>query len=129
MDREIISRLPSIGELRRINKMATTYEEQFGSSDTLPSEAYVMKAMPSILGRLDMTATFVIIIFFITNATTAVSGGAAAFTYWTLGAITFFIPCVIATAQLGVMFPHEGSLYNWTHKAFGGYWSFFVGFY
>jgi amino acid transporter len=87
-----------------------------------------MKAMPQILGRRDMTATFVIIIFFITNATTAVAGGAAAFTYWTLGAITFFIPCVIATAQLGVMFPHEGSLYNWTHKAFGGYWSFFVGF-
>jgi glutamate:GABA antiporter len=26
------------------------------------------------------------------------------------------------------MFPHEGSLYNWTHKALGGYWSFFVAF-
>jgi amino acid transporter len=105
-----------------------TYEEPFGRSSTLPSEEYVTRTMPPILGRLDMTTTFVIIIFFITNATTAVAGGAAAFTYWMLGAITFFIPCVIATAQLGVMFPHEGSLYNWTHKAFGGYWSFFVGF-
>ncbi|HKV58421.1 MAG TPA: APC family permease, partial [Ktedonobacteraceae bacterium] len=38
------------------------------------------------------------------------------------------IPCIIATAQLGVMFPHEGSLYNWTHKALGGYWSFFIAF-
>jgi amino acid transporter len=104
-----------------------TYEE-VSIPSTLPSEEYVRKAMPSILGRLDMTCTFVIIIFFITNATTAVAGGAAAFTYWALGAITFFIPCVIATAQLGVMFPHEGSLYNWTHRAFGGYWSFFVGF-
>jgi amino acid transporter len=26
------------------------------------------------------------------------------------------------------MLPQEGSLYNWTHKAFGGYWSFFVAF-
>jgi amino acid transporter len=26
------------------------------------------------------------------------------------------------------MFPNEGSLYNWTHKALGGYWSFFVAF-
>jgi len=26
------------------------------------------------------------------------------------------------------MFPHEGSLYNWTHRAFSGYWSFFVAF-
>ncbi len=96
--------------------------------NALPSEEYIVKAMPSILGTLDMTAIFLIIIFFITNATTSVAGGAAAFTYWIIGAVTFFIPCVIATAQLGVMFPHEGSLYNWTHKAFGGYWSFFVAF-
>src|SRR5260370_2615227 len=75
-----------------------------------------------------MPTTFLIIIFFITNATTAVAGGASAFTYWILGAGIFFIPCVIASAQLGVMFPHDGSLYNWTHKAFGGYWSFFVAF-
>jgi amino acid transporter len=109
----------------------TTYEvptQQSSRQNTLPSEEYVVKVMPPILGTLDMTTTFLIIIFFITNATTAVAGGAAAFTYWTLGAVTFFIPCVIATAQLGVMFPHEGSLYNWTHKAFGGYWSFFVAF-
>ena len=108
-----------------------TYEvptQQPSRQTALRSEEYVVKTMPPILGTLDMTATFLIIIFFITNATTSVAGGAAAFTYWTLGAVTFFIPCVIATAQLGVMFPHDGSLYNWTHKAFGGYWSFFVAF-
>lgn len=87
-----------------------------------------MRAMPPILGTFDMTSTYLLVVFFITNATTAVSGGASAFTYLVLGGITFFIPCVIATAQLGVMFPHEGSLYNWTHKALGGYWSFFVAF-
>lgn len=32
------------------------------------------------------------------------------------------------TAQLGVLHPHEGSLYNWTHRALGGYWAFFIGF-
>jgi amino acid transporter len=52
------------------------------------------------------------IIFFITNATVAASGSAAAFTYLLVGGITFFLPSVIATAQLGTMFPHEGSLYN-----------------
>lgn len=97
-------------------------------SEGLVSEEYVVRAMPSILTKFDMTAIYLMIIFYITNATTAVAGGAAAFTYLILGGITFFIPCVIATAQLGVMFPHEGSLYNWTHKAFGGYWSFFVAF-
>jgi len=92
------------------------------------SEEYVSKTMPSILGKFDMAAIYLLIIFYATNATTAVGGGAAAFTYLILGGVTFFIPCVIATAQLGVMFPNEGSLYNWTHKAFGGYWSFFVAF-
>jgi amino acid transporter len=98
---------------------------EYGS---LYSEEYVVKAMPSILGRFDMTAMYLMIIFYITNSTVAASAGAAAFTFLALGGFTFFLPCVIATAQLGVMFPHEGSLYNWTHKAFGGYWSFFVAF-
>jgi amino acid transporter len=103
-------------------------DSEASTSDALLSEEYVAKAMPPILGTFDMTTTYLLIIFFITNATTAVGGGAAAFTYLIVGGITFFIPCVIATAQLGVMFPYEGSLYNWTHKALGGYWSFFVAF-
>src|SRR5579884_404569 len=96
-------------------------------AEVLLSEEYVVKALPNILNKFDMTAVFLMIVFFITNVPTVV-GGPAAFTYLLLGGITFFIPCVIATAQLGVMFPHEGSLYNWTHKALGGYWSFFVAF-
>lgn len=94
----------------------------------LASEAYAPKVMPHILGTFDMTSIYVVIIFYITNATSSLSGGAATFTYWIIGAVTFFIPCVIATAQLAAMFPYEGSLYNWTHRAIGGYWSFFVGF-
>src|SRR5947209_14594913 len=97
-------------------------------SGSLVSEEYVVKAMPGILGKFDMLAIYLLIIFYITNTNTAVLGGAAAFTFLALGGLTFFIPSVIATAQLGVMFPHEGSLYSWTHRAFGGYWSFFVAF-
>ncbi len=94
----------------------------------LSSESYVVKAMPGILGTLDMTAIYLMVIFFITNTPTFVGAGPAGFTYLALGACTFFLPCVIATTQLGVMLPHEGSLYNWTHKAFGGYWGFFIAF-
>ncbi|HLI09532.1 MAG TPA: APC family permease [Ktedonobacteraceae bacterium] len=109
-------------------KPSVSVSEAESRRDVLLSEEYVVQAMPAILGTFDMTSTYLLIIFFITNATVAVSGGAAAFTYLILGGITFYIPCVIATAQLGVMFPYEGSLYNWTHKALGGYWSFFVAF-
>jgi glutamate:GABA antiporter len=116
--------------------MATLYDEPaqvqppplpdaFGE---LQSEEYTAKAMPKVAGPLGLTATFVLIIFFITNTPTAIQAGAGTFTFWIIGGVTFFIPCVIATAQLGHMFPHEGSLYNWTHRAFGGYWSFFVAF-
>lgn len=96
--------------------------------DALVSEKYVVKTMPKVAGTFGMTATFVLIIFFSTNVAAAIQGGAGTFTFWIIGGITFFVPCAIVTAQLGHMFPHEGSLYNWTHKAFGGYWSFFVAF-
>lgn len=84
--------------------------------------------MPRVADSFGMTGTFVLIIFFITNVPSAIGAGIGTFTFWIVGGITFFIPCVIATGQLGHMFPHEGSLYNWTHRAFGGYWSFFVSF-
>lgn len=94
----------------------------------LPSETLVPKIMPRILGTRDMTATFVVSIYLASCATTAATVGPAAFTYLLLAAITFFVPCLIATAQLGTLFPYEGALYNWTHRLIGGYWSFFSGF-
>jgi len=107
----------------RLNATADTPKQ-----DPLLSEEYAVQAMPKVAGSLGLTATFVLIIFFITNVTSAIQAGAGTFTFWILGAVTFFLPCAIVTAQLGHMFPHEGSLYNWTHRAFGGYWSFFVAF-
>ncbi len=93
----------------------------------LPSESYVRKAMPQSLGTFDLTMIFLMVIFFINNPVETAGAGVAAFTYWIIGALVFFVPCIIATAQLGTMFFHEGSLYNWTQKALGSFWSFFVG--
>jgi glutamate:GABA antiporter len=95
--------------------------------EELPSEGYVRKAMPHSLGTFDMTMIFLMVMFFINNPVGTVGAGAAAFTYWIIGALAFFLPCIIATAQLGTMFSHDGSLYNWTQKALGSFWSFFVG--
>jgi amino acid transporter len=94
----------------------------------LLSETCVPMVMPRILGTYDMTAMFVVSIYLASCATTAAAAGPAAFTYLLLAAITFFVPCLIATAQLGSLFPYEGALYNWTHRLIGGYWSFFSGF-
>lgn len=94
----------------------------------LVSEKYIPRTMPRILGTWDMTTTFVVSTYLATVATTAATAGPAALTYLLLTGAAFFLPCLIATMQLGVMFPYEGALYNWTHKALGGYWSFFSGF-
>lgn len=94
----------------------------------LPSEVYVERACPGILTRRDMTALFIVILFFITNVANAVAGGAAGLGLWIIGGLCFFLPCAIATAQLSAVYPYEGGLYAWTYKVFGGPLSFFVGF-
>src|SRR5437764_3191977 len=94
----------------------------------LISEARVPKLMPQVLGSWDMTVTFIVSMYLATNATTAVTGGSATLLYILLAGLTFFLPCLIVTAQLGHMFPHEGALYNWTHRVMGDYWGFFSSF-
>jgi len=94
---------------------------------SLPSEGYVRAALPQSLRTFDMTMIFLMVIFFINNPIEATGAGFASLTYWIIGALVFFVPCLIVTAQLGTMFFNEGSLYNWTQKALGNFWSFFVG--
>jgi amino acid transporter len=102
--------------------------DALSASSALASESYVERALPGVLSTPDLTLLFIIILFFITNVGNAAAGGPAGIALWVIGGILFFIPCSIATAQLGVLFPHEGSLYCWTHRTYGGFMSFFVGF-
>ncbi|GCE27793.1 hypothetical protein KDA_32770 [Dictyobacter alpinus] len=94
----------------------------------LYSEVYIPQKMPRILNSWDMTTTFVVSTYLASCASTIAAGGPAAMTYLLLVGVTFFVPCLIATAQLSQMYPHEGGLYNWVYHAIGGYWSFFAGF-
>ena len=71
-----------------------------------------------------MTLWYLLIVFNI-PAITGIVGGTFSFLYLLAAFLLFFLPSVIATAQLAVMFPYEGALYNWTAKALGGFWSFF----
>src|SRR5690242_15805728 len=84
----------------------------------LPSEHYIPRVMPQVLSTMDMTVIFTMALFWISNVTGTVIGGTSAFTYWIFGLIAFFVPCCIICAQLGAVYPHEGSIYNWTYRAF-----------
>jgi amino acid transporter len=97
-------------------------------SGSLISERVAGGILPRVLTTFDMVAIFVAIVLFITNAAVIQGAGPSAFGWWIIGFVVFLVPCAIATGQLGAMFPGEGSIYLWTHKAFGPFWGFFAGF-
>jgi amino acid transporter len=99
-----------------------------GEKDTLISERVAGGILPKVLNSFDMVAIFVAIVLFISNAAVVSGAGGAAYIFWVVGFLTFLIPGAIVTGQLGLMFPGEGSIYVWTHKAFGKFWGFFAGF-
>src|SRR5438094_226291 len=92
------------------------------------SERIAPGMLPRVLNSFDMTIIFVAIVLFIVNASAIQQAHQAAYTYWILGFVAFLIPGALVTAQLGQMFPQEGSLYVWTQKALGPFWGFFAGF-
>jgi amino acid transporter len=104
--------------------MATAASQQ----DVLVSERVAGGILPKVLNSFDMVAIFVAIVLFISNAGVVSGAGGAAYIFWVIGFLTFLIPGAIVTGQLGLMFPGEGSIYVWTHKAFGKFWGFFAGF-
>src|SRR5260370_39126181 len=90
------------------------------------------KVAPTLVGRVlncfDLVVIFVALVLFVSNSSTVQFAGSAIYVFWILGFLTFLIPGALVTAQLGRMFPEEGSLYVWTHKALGKFWGFFAGF-
>ena len=99
-----------------------------GNQSDLPSERIARGILPKVLNTFDMVAIFVAIVLFITNAPGIASAGGVGYIYWLLGFLMFLIPGAIVTGQLGLMFPGEGSIYLWTHKALGNFMGFFAGF-
>src|SRR5256886_8916591 len=95
---------------------------------TMISERVAPGMLPRVLNSADMTIIFVAIVLFIVNASAIQRAGPSAYTFWILGFLAFLIPGALVTAQLGLMFPQEGSLYVWTQKALGPFWGFFAGF-
>jgi amino acid transporter len=90
------------------------------------------KVAPVLVARslrpFDLVVIFVAIVLFIPNSAALQFPGPSTFIYWIVAFATFLITGAFVTAQLGRMFPEEGSLYVWTHKVLGPFWGFFAGF-
>lgn len=102
--------------------MATQADEQMLSEKIAP----VLVART--LGSFDLVVIFVAIVLFINNSAGLQFAGPSVFIFWIVAFLTFLITGGFVTAQLGRMFPEEGSLYVWTHKVLGPFWGFFAGF-
>jgi glutamate:GABA antiporter len=81
-----------------------------------------------LLSSFDLTVIFIGIVLFINNSAGLAPNGPSMFIVWIAAFLTFLIPGNFVTAHLGRMFPEEGSIYVWTHKALGPFWGFFAGF-
>jgi amino acid transporter len=92
------------------------------------SEKVAPTLVSRVLNSFDLVVIFVALVLFISNSSTVQFAGSAVYVFWVLGFLTFLIPGALVTAQLGRMFPEEGSLYVWTQKALGPFWGFFAGF-
>ncbi len=111
--------------------MAT--EGQVGAGRAADQKAMVSEQIAPVLvartlGPFDLVVIFVAIVLFINNAAGVQAAGPSVFIFWVLAFATFLITGAFVTAQLGRMFPEEGSLYVWTHKVLGPFWGFFAGF-
>lgn len=103
--------------------MATQADEH-----AMISEKVAPVLVARTLGPFDLVVIFIAIVLFINNAAGVQFAGPSMFIFWVVAFLTFLITGAFVTAQLGRMFPEEGSLYVWTHKALGPFWGFFAGF-
>jgi glutamate:GABA antiporter len=112
--------------------MVRREEEEMAATESigpeLTSERVAGGILPRVLNSFDMVAIFVAIVLFISNVPGFYGNGPVSIVYLLLGFVTFLVPGAIVTGQLGRLFPGEGSIYLWTHKAFGPFASFFAGF-
>ena len=98
------------------------------ADEQMISEKVAPVLVARTLGSFDLVVIFVAIVLFINNAAGVQFAGPSVFIFWIVAFLTFLITGAFVTAQLGRMFPEEGSLYVWTHKVLGPFWGFFAGF-
>jgi len=104
---------------------------QSGMDQPLRSEQRTGEILPRVLSRVDLLILFIAVVVFIPDAAvvqTTQMAGASTYLYWIVGTLTFLLPGAIVAGQLNRFMPADGSIYVWSHRAFGSLWGFFAGF-
>jgi len=85
------------------------------------------RVLPRVLSRFDLTTIYFALIFGSYGAAQMAGKGWAGISMMTLAAVTFLLPCALVSYELGTLFPGEGGIYIWAHKAFGPIHGFIAG--
>ncbi len=93
----------------------------------MPVERLAPKILPKVLRRFDLTTIYFAIVFGSYGAAQMAAQGWAGIPMMILAAVTFLLPCALASYELGTLFPSEGGIYVWAHKAFGPVHGFIAG--
>ncbi len=96
--------------------------------EPLLREKKTTQQLPSVLTIRDLTVLFVLTVVFISNVNGVQFAGPAAFPYWILGMITFFLPIAYVTQWLAARFPGQGGIYLWAIRILGPQWGFISAF-
>ncbi len=80
-----------------------------------------------VLRRFDLMSLYFALIFGAYGAAQMTAEGWAGIPMLILAAVTFLLPTALAAYELGTLFPGEGGIYIWTHKALGPVHGFISG--
>lgn len=80
-----------------------------------------------VLSRFDLVALTTALIYYVANSSGLVSFGPYIIGLALIAILVWYIPSALATAELGLMFPNEGGIYNWASKGLGKFFGFFAG--
>jgi amino acid transporter len=101
---------------------ATVHDEGPMLAELIPP-----RVLPRVLSRFDLIAIYFALIFGSYGAAQMAGKGWAGISMMSLAAVTFLLPCALASYELGTLFPGEGGIYVWAHKAFGPIHGFVAG--
>jgi amino acid transporter len=97
------------------------------SSGVMVSERVSPIIFKRILNRFDLVALTTALIYYVANSSGLVTFGPYIIGLSVISMVVWYVPSALATAELGLMFPHEGGIYNWASKGLGKFWGFFAG--
>lgn len=91
------------------------------------AEIIPQKLLDRVLKRFDLMALYFALIFGSYGAAQMTADGWAGIPMLILAAVTFLLPTALASYELGTLFPGEGGIYIWAHKAVGSIHGFIAG--